>query len=458
MSNEAEKLNVRSIGDLEDLGNVILASAKTVKSFLLDNNLPTLSFSSGAPPSFPDCPQHVREARNQLLDASKKIHQLALGPIDHLFEYMCSHNIGNAFRWVCHFDVPSFVPIDGDISYSDLAAKTGANQEITQRMLRYLMTSNIFHEPRPGFIAHTAGSKLLTVPGPRDLTYFSTLESTQWAASYVETFDRWGYSGEPNETAFNYTSGSPLPIYKAWDLDPVRGPRFARAMDGFQSSHAYHTEHMVAGWDWQSLPPGSTVVDVGGSRGTVSYALAKEFPDPNFIVQDLPEIISEAQGKLIVETSIASRVSFLPHDFFTLQPVKNADAYFLRMILHNYSDKYAIKILHQLMPAMKKGPGGSKLLIADQIMQPMVGCTSWDSTGGGSNRMPAGDESWMRFLDLQMLIMLNAKERELVDWEALFEKASEEREEGVLRITGHRRPAGGVHSIIVVELLPHGVE
>lgn len=171
MAAEAEKLNVRSIGDLEDLANVILASAKAVKSFLSDNNMPPPSFSSDAPSSFPDCPQDVQEARSQLLDASKKIHQLALGPIDHLFEYMCSvclapscvqlsitmmlltdlqHNIGNAFRWICQFDVPSFVPSDGDISYSDLAVKTGANQEITQRMLRYLMTSNIFHEPRPG--------------------------------------------------------------------------------------------------------------------------------------------------------------------------------------------------------------------------------------------------------------------------------------------------------------------
>lgn len=58
------------------------------------------------------------------------------------------------------------------------------------------------------------------------------------------------------------------------------------------------------------------MVDVGGSRGTVSYIIAKAFPNPNFIVQDLPEVLSEVQGNLIVETSIASRVSFLPHDFF----------------------------------------------------------------------------------------------------------------------------------------------
>lgn len=229
-------------------------------------------------------------------------------------------------------------------------------------------------------------------------------------------------------------------------------------MDGFQSSSAYHTDHVIHGWDWQLLPPGSTVVDVGGSRGTVSYALARAFPNPNFVVQDLPEIVSKAQDQGGVEREVAARVSFMPHDFFTTQPVKNAEAYFLRLILHNYSDKYAVRILHQLMPAMKKGPGGSKLLIADQVMQPMRGSSSWDSSSDGSTGISARDESTMRFLDLQMLIMLNAKEREMVDWEALFKRASEGREEGMLKVTGHRKPEGGVHSIIVVELLPRGDE
>lgn len=196
------------------------------------------------------------------------------------------------------------------------------------------------------------------------------------------------------------------------------------------------------------------MVDVGGSRGTVAYALARAFPNPKFVVQDLPEIVSKAQDQGGVETEVATRVSFMPHDFFTTQPVKNAEAYFLRLILHNYSDKYAVEILRQLMPAMKKGPGGSKLLIADQVMQPMRGSSSWDSSSDGSTGVSARDESTMRFLDLQMLIMLNAKEREMVDWEALFRRASEGREEGVLKVTGHRKPEGGVHSIIVVELLP----
>lgn len=90
MATQAAKLNIRAIDDLEDLANVILASAKTIKSFLTDNNIPAPSFSADAPSSFPECPHGVREARSQLLDASKKINQLALGPIDHLSDYSCT--------------------------------------------------------------------------------------------------------------------------------------------------------------------------------------------------------------------------------------------------------------------------------------------------------------------------------------------------------------------------------
>lgn len=89
MADLAGNLNIRAIDDLEDLANVILANAKTVKSFLSNNNIPPPSFSVDAPLSFPDSPRNVREARSQLLDASKKIQQLVMGPRDHLFWYSC---------------------------------------------------------------------------------------------------------------------------------------------------------------------------------------------------------------------------------------------------------------------------------------------------------------------------------------------------------------------------------
>jgi chemotaxis methyl-accepting protein methylase len=61
------------------------------------------------------------------------------------------------------------------------------------------------------------------------------------------------------------------------------------------------------------------------------------------------------EGKALVPKDMADRVTFMEHDFFTEQPVKGADVYFLRWILHNWSDKYCIEILRNLAPALKKG-------------------------------------------------------------------------------------------------------
>jgi hypothetical protein len=50
----------------------------------------------------------------------------------------------------------------------------------------------------------------------------------------------------------------------------------------------------------------------------------------------------------------SARVSFMSHDFFTPQTVV-ADVYLLRWILHNWSDKYCVRILRALIPALKPG-------------------------------------------------------------------------------------------------------
>lgn len=70
-------------------------------------------------------------------------------------------------------------------------------------------------------------------------------------------------------------------------------------------------------------------------------------------MQDLPQPIQE--GRVNLPSELADRVEFMEHDFFTEQPVKGADVYFFRWIFHNWSDKYSIKILKNLVLTLKKG-------------------------------------------------------------------------------------------------------
>lgn len=54
------------------------------------------------------------------------------------------------------------------------------------------------------------------------------------------------------------------------------------------------------------------------------------------------------------------------HDFFTPQPIQDADLFMLRFVIHDWADREAIKILKNLRAAAT--PGKTKLLIVDNIV------------------------------------------------------------------------------------------
>lgn len=81
------------------------------------------------------------------------------------------------------------------------------------------------------------------------------------------------------------------------------------------------------------------------------------FPALSVVIQDLPEVIAQASPS-------ETHISFMTHDFFTPQPVV-ADVYLFRWILHNWSDKYCVRILRALVPALKPG---ARIVINEHVM------------------------------------------------------------------------------------------
>lgn len=81
--------------------------------------------------------------------------------------------------------------------------------------------------------------------------------------------------------------------------------------------------------------------------------------------------------------------------------------YFFRWIIHNYSTPYAVKLLKNLVPAMKPG---ARVVINDHCLREPGLENPWD-------------EKLMRSMDLVMLTLLNAQEREEQEFKSLFEAA-----------------------------------
>jgi hypothetical protein len=81
--------------------------------------------------------------------------------------------------------------------------------------------------------------------------------------------------------------------------------------------------------------------------------------------------------------------------------------YFFRWIIHNYSTPYAIKILKNLVPALKPG---AKIIINDHCLTQVGSENPWD-------------EKIMRSMDMVMLTLLNAQERTEEEFRGLFKAA-----------------------------------
>lgn len=103
---------------------------------------------------------------------------------------------------------------------------------------------------------------------------------------------------------------------------------------------------------------------MGGSKGHISVAIAKEHDHLQFVVQDLPETITKAVLGVEVEEGVKKRVRFMAQDFLQEQTV-GGDVFLLRWVLHDWSDAYAVRILRNLRPVLREG---NKVVVNDQIM------------------------------------------------------------------------------------------
>jgi 6-hydroxytryprostatin B O-methyltransferase len=227
------------------------------------------------------------------------------------------------------------------------------------------MTNNYFHEPREGYVAHTAGSKLLLNPQLNDTVGYIMEESFPSAAQLANGLEMFGGSEERNASPWNLAHGTEMPLFEYLETDPVRMTTFLGHMESLGGMEGYNIKHLLNGYDWKGLGKG-TVVDVGGSTGHASFAIAEVAPELNFVVQDLENVVAGVKER-VQDRKHLERVTFQAHSFFELQPVTEADVYLLRFICHDYSDKYSAEILRNVIEAM--GPK-SRIVVMDGITPP----------------------------------------------------------------------------------------
>jgi demethylsterigmatocystin 6-O-methyltransferase len=138
------------------------------------------------------------------------------------------------------------------------------------------------------------------------------------------------------------------------------------------------------------------LVDIGGGFGQHSIAFKNKFPHlpGRIIVQDVPSTLAHAP--------MIDGIEFQVHDFFTPQLIQAAKFYYLRHIMHDWTDEDCIRILSSIIPAM----GPESRILVDEVVLP-------------ETKVP-----WqVAMMDIAMMAALGGIERSREDWESLLGRA-----------------------------------
>jgi hypothetical protein len=314
-----------------------------------------------------------------------------------------------ALQFLNEYKIPQTVPIDGSASYAEIARKINLDETFVKRYIRYAISIHVFDEDDTGAVIHTVLSRELAEnPHASDAINHWTKDICVATNKSLQALQRWGVSPEPNQTMHNVAFNSTGTLFETLMEDPVRASYLGGTMKYATSGDSWAIKHILKTFDWASIDrPGAVAVDIGGSMGHLSIFLAENTQHLNFVVQDLPHVAVEAQAAC--PNTFRQRITFEGQDFLTPQTLtQSPDLYFMRFILHDWSDQYATRILKSLVPGMSKK---TKLLIMETLLK------------DGPSRKESQKINLQ--LDLAMIVLCNGRERTVNDFKSLLAAADQ---------------------------------
>ncbi|KAG8900082.1 hypothetical protein FRC00_014601 [Tulasnella sp. 408] len=338
----------------------------------------------------------------------------------------------------------------GRMSSKEIEERCGLPAGKVSRLLRFLAGRGIFEEVAPDVWMHTEASRLMDSGLPyeeivRDPIhrFAKSTPSSAWishvvdhcgkaAVSMVTAFreDKYKKSYDVSETPFQKIYGTDASFWQ-WLEQEGRVLNVAKA---FELNNTLSFDY--GAYPWKSLPENFTIVDVGGGVGSAMAAILPFMSTgTKAIVQELSHSVLERGKTFWGERDPAAlseeKVVLQHHNFFQPQPVKGAAVYFMRFVLHDWSDEKCIEILRHLHNAANEE---SRLLIEDVVVSHAchdLGSMKDDAVEGAypvpiPKPLPANGGRAVEFeagLDMVMMNVLNGAERTYEQFRQIAEKA-----------------------------------
>jgi len=256
----------------------------------------------------------------------------------------------------------------GVVSSDELAEHAAAVPDRVHRLLRSLACHGLFTQTGPRTWELTPAGHTLRSDVPGSLHAMAVM----WNEEHYDAFRSLVDAVRSERPAFDQRFGTDWWTYLG--EHPESSAKFNAAMGSIGKK--VHAAAVAAA----DLSRERHLVDVGGGAGGLTAAFLARYPELRATILDLPHVLPGAEEMLPA----------------------GGDAYLLSMIIHDWTDEQAGRLLQTIRRAI---PDTGRLLIIDAVL-------------------PPGDEPHFgKLLDLTMMAMLTGRERSQAEFAALLDGA-----------------------------------
>ncbi len=273
-------------------------------------------------------------------------------------------------------------------SATDIAAAAGSDLGAMKRLLRASVALGLLTVDDEGHFAGTPLSATLRADTRGSLKGWATIMGSPGAwlpwGNFVEAIKTGQRQTLPTlgKEYFDYLAGA-----------PAEAEAFMVGMGGISDVISDRAAEMI---DTESF---GVAADIGGASGAFLYALMTRNANLEGIVLERPNVVAAAEATAD-KAGLSQRTKVIAGDF--LDAVPAADLYLLKWILHDWNDSDCIEILSNCRRSMR--PGGRVIALELQLGE-------------------IGDPGLSSLMDLNMLVVLNGRERSSHEYGALFAAA-----------------------------------
>lgn len=172
---------------------------------------------------------------------------------------------------------------------------------------------------------------------------------------------------------------------------------FDDAMSSYSSSQTAWALQALEGYDFSSV---SHLCDVGGGHGHLLCGFLARYPHMRGTVLERPEVIADPGRLWAAKLGLSNRCQYVPGNMF--EEVPPADAYMMKLILHDWNDEECVRILETIHHSAAES--GRVLIIEHLITEPAV-------------------PHFAKLFDIHMMCWGTGRERTPAEYAALLERA-----------------------------------